>query len=259
MNERRQDINSILKDLFISARSNRVYLTQRIVYDYLIKCNVRNRDLDKNINYEYDSSLVDKQSDRNFFGRWIDGFRNIQNINVFCADNWKYFCQFIGGNGRNIDPRKCVKLYIPLDYDHLYQGVKSIFSFLTANNISHMSKVSSHIRFDNVVVRLSNLEDARLLQEFIDGDRYIQSGLIRVNSFGFERNGVGYGYDGYLSYNMCVSKIIASYINANIDANIDDINFENFLFYVDSFSKDYNKVASLADNSSYRSDAFCVV
>lgn len=257
MNERIQDINSILKDLFISARTNGISLNKDMVYSFLIQGNVKQRDLEKNVNFEWGYSLTERNSSNNFFGRWIEKFKNSINMQVFCAANWKYFCQFIGGN--DVDPIKCVKLYIPLDYEHLYEGVNKIFSFLSSNNISHHSKVASKIRFDNVVVRLGNLEDARKLQEFIDNDRYIQNGLIQVNSFGFSKNGVGYGYDGHLSYNSCVARIIANYINDNLDRDIEDINFQSFSSYVDSFSRNYTNIASLANGYPYVEDAKCVV
>lgn len=257
MNDRIQDINSILKDLFISAKTNNIMLNEDMVYSYLIQGNVKQRDLEKNVNFEWGYSSSERKSSNNFFGRWIEKFKDNINTQVFCSANWKYFCQFIGGN--DVDPIKCVKLYIPLDYEHLYEGVNKIFSFLSSNNITHRSKVASDIRFDNVVVRLENLEDARKLQEFIDNDKYIQKGLIRVNSFGFSKNGVGYGYDGYLSYNSCVAEIIANYINDNLYRDIEDINFHSFSSYVDSFSKNSNNYVFLADGYSHVEDAKCVV
>ncbi len=49
-----------------------------------------------------------------------------------------------------------IKLYIPLDARHIYRGVDQIFNFLSENDISHVSKVGSAIRNDDIVIRLEN-------------------------------------------------------------------------------------------------------
>lgn len=262
MNERINEVNKILKDLFISARTQNLYLTERIVYSYLTRRGVSKNDLKINMNFVYDKDARAYYNENNFFGKWIEKFKNKKNINVFCSESWKYFCQFV--NGDYIDPKKIVKLYIPLDYNHIYEGVNRIFNFLADNNINHLSKVSSNIRFDDVVVRLGNMEDARKLQQFIDNDKYIQEGMIKTTPFTFNKNGVGYAYDGNLSFNAYVSAMIADYINMmikNSRMTLDDINISSFYTYVDMISKNSKKIKSLLDKNDYSKidDAYLIV
>lgn len=204
MNERISEMNSILEDLYYSTSNMNMELTNKTVYSYLVRRNVSMNDLGKKINFVFYSNQSNEWE--NFFGRWIEKFKNVDNIDVFCSENWKYFCQFKNGQVTGLD---FVKVYIPLDYEHIYEGVNRIFNFLAKSNIAHCSKVSSDIRFDDVVVRLNNLEDAKKLQNFVDNDRYIQKGLMKPNAFTISNNKVAYAYDGGLSYNSCVAKIIA--------------------------------------------------
>ena len=186
MRNRKAEIEATLKDLYISAYHNRIELAPAAVYSYLIRRNVSPGDLNKRMNS--DISDRDAFSDKDFFSRWCRNFENKNNIKVYCASNWKSFCQFENGNLRDDGTNDYVKVYIPLDYAHIYEGVNKIFNFLADSNIKHQSKVSRHIRFDDVVVRLSCLEDAKKLQAFIDKDPYLKEGMIKPNAFTFSKN-----------------------------------------------------------------------
>ena len=86
-----------------------------------------------------------------------------------------------------------IKIYVPLDSEHINEGVKRIFTFLAENNISHSSKVRDRtISCDNIVIRLDNVRDAKKLSEFIKCDEYIQSGLLECSPFTFNDNGISY-------------------------------------------------------------------
>lgn len=273
METKRLEIESILRDLYKSVTVGKVNLTSNIVYSYLTKRNVSKEDLTKNMNFlsfSNEGVFYNPANKDDFFSRWIEDFKNKENIDVFCSNDWRYFCQFQNGNLVNKGFNDYVKVYIPLDYDHIYEGVKSIFTFLADTNIQHLSKVSSGIRFDDVVVRLTNLNDARKLQAFIDSNKYIQSGLIKSNAFAFSERGLSYAYDGKLSFNYYVSSMVADYVNQmglDESVTIEDINLGSFYSYVDYVSKDISKIASLLaekyKNSSlydgYLMDAYFIV
>jgi len=107
-----QYINNFLKDLYQSVCDQTLMLNHNIVYNYLI-----------NFGVPVESKKRGNVSD--FFGSWIARFRDKENTEVFISPNWKYFCQFRNGD-INYD---CVKMYIPLDYEHMYEGVNLIFDF----------------------------------------------------------------------------------------------------------------------------------
>ena len=90
-------------------------------------------------------------SDEGMFARWCRKGR--PNTNTFVSPTWTYFCQFISSDNRALRADNHIKVYIPLDADHIERGVNEIFDFLDKNNISHLSKVGQKIRFDDVVVR----------------------------------------------------------------------------------------------------------
>lgn len=230
---KKDNIDSFLKDLYISAANDNIILNDRTVYSYLIRRNVLASDLDKGVKNA-------------FFDKWIDNFRKVNNIEVFWDPNWSYFCQF--QNGEYDKENNYIKMYVPLDYNHLFEGVNRIFKFLSSNNIKHKSKVSSKIRVDDVVIRLSNEEDAKLLQKFLDNDKYIQEGLMKENTFAFSNGGI--------SYNFYVSSLIADYINISVQKGIriSDINTNSFNSYLNVVSKDLNRVASLLSKTEAQDD-----
>ena len=228
--EKHREINQILKDLYYSASKQNFWLDSNVVYNYLIQHGVSNNPNNRYVN-------------KNFFGRWQSRFKDVDNIDVFVSPHWKYFCQFKNGS---VD-YDCVKMYIPLDYEHIYEGVNLIFDFLARSNIAHMSKIGSHVRFDDVVVRLNSVEDAKALQFFIDNNSYIQSGLMKANPFAFSKNKVSYAYDGVLSYNSCMASIISEYINDRLGKkfNIDSINVNDFIVYLSEYSKNNDRISCL--------------
>ena len=242
---RQERINNVLKDLYQSCIDNGkgFELTREMVYQYLIYLGLPIGERKKSI--------------KPFFDKWIRHFKNNPDIRVFNSPDWKYFCQFI--SKETISPY-CIKMYISLDSLHIEKGAKMIFEFLTSNNIVHMSKIGSHIRTDDIVIRLSNKEDALKLQRFIEGNEYIREGMNKLNPFCFQSNGVGYAYDGYLSYNECISELITRYINERIKNNvsIDNININDFYSYVNNIS-DYSMFPRVYDEDERIKDANQVV
>ena len=220
---RKSEISNLLKDLYISAEKSNYLYNESSIYHYLIKRNVPKKDRDV-----YFYGFEGGKKNNKLFNRWIDKFKKNPNIRVFCSPYWEYFCQFI--NGR-VDSSRCIKMYIPVDNKHIEESANRIFSFLAKNNISHLSKIGSEIRFDDIVIRLNTKADALKLQKFIDNDKYIQEGLFKGNPFAFSNNGINYAYDGHTSFNMCLSHLISIYVNSRVRSKsltIDDVNADDF-------------------------------
>lgn len=169
----------------------------------------------------------------NYFDAWINKFEDIPNINCFTEAEWPYFCQFV--NEQEIQ-RDYIKMYIPLDFNHLYNGANMIFEFLANNKIIHQSKIGKNIRFDDIVIRLTNKEDANLLADFVKNNKYIQEGLIKENPFSFSKDGITYACDGRISYNSTVCQFINMYTMSK-KSNLDSISVSDFYGYILNYYK----------------------
>lgn len=229
---RQMEIDRVLKDLYISninLHQNGIELTEPMVYHYLTKLGLPDSERSKRIN--------------NYFQDWIETFKNFPNIKVFNSQEWKYFCQF---TNREVEP-DCIKMYISLDSTHICQGAKIIFDFLEKNNITHKSKIGSDVRTDDIVIRLTNEYDAKRLSEYINKSNYIKEGMLKVNPFCFESNGIGYAYDGHLSYNSCVAQLITDYSNRmyELGINQNEVNINSFYKYVEAYLQIPEKINSL--------------
>lgn len=94
---------------------------------------------------DYEVPEYDKQKDvSSMFPVWINNFKESTNTSVFVDPSWAYFCQFINETPDKKIKDECdpVKIYVPLDSNHLKEGVNKIFNFCLNNNIVHHSKVA---------------------------------------------------------------------------------------------------------------------
>lgn len=176
----------------------------------------------------------------NLFDNWMQHFESNPNSRVFVDPKWNYFCQFVSADRKARDSKDHLKVYIPLDSTHIEKGAKEIFEFLSRNGISHGSKIGSHVRFDDIVIRLINPNDVSKLISFINSNQYIQEGLIPANPFAFSINGIAMAVDGSLSYNSTVASMILFYINEKRRTNsLETVNVNDFYSFVVNY---YNYV-----------------
>jgi len=212
-------VNQFLLDVYYAKQQQ--YINSKAVYSMLIRNDVEPNDIP-----------LDNSQNGNF-DRWCQrfGIYNGKNIETFVDPNWSYFCQFKNKHQEVMQNNDQVKVYIPLDGSHLTYGVEAIFDFLERNNIAHSSKVGKNVRFDDVVVRLGNLEDAEKLSQFISSNPYIQEGLIESNPFAVTKNGIAYASDREISYNSTVAAFVNLYVDDAIQRN------DYSLFGVDGFRK----------------------
>ena len=76
------------------------------------------------------------------FSNWVTRFQSNRNIDVFVDPNWSYFCQFITHREKVYSAPEHLKVYIPLDEEHMEIGVNMIFDFLSQNV---KTKIKVHI------------------------------------------------------------------------------------------------------------------
>ena len=162
----------------------------------------------------------------NKFKNWESRYMFNDEIHTFKAKG-RPFLWFANGeiNGNEI------KLYIPIDYNHIEEGANQLFDFMAANNIEHQSKIASIIRNDNLVVRVNTKEDAQKIVNFVNSNPYIQEGMIKVNPFLPNYNGIGITMDNSESFNMVLCRIINSFLTCLKNNNRLD------LFTVDQLNK----------------------
>lgn len=167
------------------------------------------------------------------FNNWIQYYSDSPQTECFVSANWRYFCQFISKDNQARMAREHIKMYIPLDGNHIEKGAKMIFDFLEKNKISHLSKIGREIRFDNIVVRLINPEDAKKLIQFVSSNPYLQEGLIKPNPFAFQQNGIAMAVDGSLSFNQTVSQLLKAYMDYKRDSrSLNNVNVDEFYGFI---------------------------
>ncbi len=199
---------------------------EKYIYSLLVKTNVP-----KEEQYTLISDI---------FAKWIDYYKDKENIKVFVDPNWSSFCQFTNnvGNGKTH-----IKIYVPTKANYIEENSKIIFDYLSKNNIHHQSKINNRIRFDNIVVRLNEVNDAINLLNFINSIKEIQEGLIEANPFSFTHNNIAIASEGYNSYNTIIACYIVMYLRNKRDNNdLDNVSsddFANFIkdYYIDTFIK----------------------
>jgi hypothetical protein len=177
--------------------------------------------------------VLDGLYNGNFFQYWIQRFQRKNNINVFVDENWKYFCQFVNNLGSRDG---YIKLYIPIDYEHLYDGANILFDFLERNNIPHQSKIGKKVRADNVIIRLAydDFENAKKIIDFINKNPYLKSGLNKTNPFIPTMNGIGFMQEHGNSYNSDLASYIENYINQARSRGQKNVSAEEFKAFLEN-------------------------
>ena len=225
-------IEKILR-LIASASKNGMNIDSDSVYANLIYFGVDNKFEDISVNFD----------------KWINHFKSFENIGVFVNPNWDCFCQFVSSNIDRYHHNCNIKIYIPIDSEHIEKSAIILFEFLTRENIIHLSKIGKFVRFDDVVIRTNNSENANKIIEFVNNNEYIKEGLLKGNPFAVCVDNISMVYDNSLSYNMVVSSWISNYINWECkNNNLDNVSFLRFRSFVEvSFKSIFEKGEGLQE------------
>ena len=201
--------------------------------------------IDSNLVYSNLISIYnEKEPTIEYFVPWQKKFEKVANISVFVNPNSKHFCQFKSYGNKRLHHK--IKVYVPINKSHIYHGVNQLFEFISKNNISHLSKVSDITRFDDVVLRLDDVNSVSKIIDFINKNSYIKEGLISPNPFSPSHNGIAITWDGNISYNYAVSEWISDYINHLKKSNkLEDVSYVGFYSYIKEM---YEKVFTKGGN-----------
>lgn len=195
-------IDLFLKEIQLLSQYNKIDSEQI----YLQLCNYGIPENEKNQNV---SSIFTTLQEKNKQNNQLD---------VFVDPWWSYFCQFRNKNGfgsrGTVIPYELnpIKIYVPLKSENLERNTQKIFDFISKNNIRHCSKLATHIRTDNLVIRVFSKEEADKIISFINSDEELKNSMNEPNPFCINDGKVGISMDRNLSYNTILSKYIYKYI-----------------------------------------------
>ena len=177
--------------------------------------------------------VINSRYINNNFLDWIETFKETANINVFEVDYCQDFCKFVNDDYNVITSYNMIKMYIPVDDAHISEAAKRIFGFMAQNKMIHHSKIAKKVRFDDIVIRVSDEENAKKIEEFVMNDAYIKEGLMKPNPFAFNNGYISYAWDGELSFNMVVASYISGYINELKNNNkLDTVSYKGLVTYI---------------------------
>ena len=213
---------------------------ENIEYIYDLQYKTKNKMTDNEV-YSW-LVRIDNNSDHKsineHFNEWMNYYEDKDNIECFIDTNYPFFLQFYNGEWESND--YTIKLYIPIDYQFIKEGVILLFDYLSNENITHHSKVCSTMRNDNVIVRLTNIRDTKKVIDFINNSE-INNHLLDTNPFTFTYNGIGLVMDNNLSYNLEISKVIYNYLlSRKLFKQSDKPNYQEFYNFVYNCYKDTN-------------------
>lgn len=174
------------------------------------------------------------------FPKWENYFASNPNLRVFVSENWKYFCQFV--SYKRISEEEYIKMYIPIDGDHIYKGAIELFNYIESLGVTHESKIASEIRSDDVIVRLSgsDIDVAKKIIDYIHSNDYIMEGLTRVNPFVPDVGGIGIMRETGISYNYTMAKLISHHINS-MKKQQRDVSIDSFQEWLNVVQSDYRQ------------------
>ena len=165
-----------------------------------------------------------------FFDQWINDFKN-SDTEVFQDENNPYFCRFIRDKNNSLQTvENPIKLYIPLDKSHIYNGANLIFNYLEKEDIAHESKISKLIRSDDIVIRVAKPTDAMKIMSFVKNNPYLKEGSLNPNPFFIQKDNIGFACDNNYSYNDEVAKHISKYILSR--ANNGNVSIEDLGLFI---------------------------
>ena len=230
MNERTKEIDKFLKQITKLYMDNpNLSINADTIYSFLV------------------SSGKEKNTIKPYHEGWVEYFKNTPNINVYEWDNG-YFCEF-ENLGINRDYTDHIKLYIPVSSENIDKIAKDLFTYLASKNIYHQSKIGSSERRDDIVVRLENATDIKIVEEYVKNNPDIKKSSIDKIPFNFTSEYISYAMDGHTSYNVLVCSYIKSYLEnkkRNNLLNLKSVSYEDFknystAIYENCFGENYTR------------------
>lgn len=225
-----KEINGFLNHIYTLQQDNPdIRITKEIIYSRLKMYNIGPKDLDDKKNPKSIDSL---------FPTWKEYYKNKKTKTKISLRNRKTFWF---SNGK-ISKNEVIKLYLPIDFDHIMQSINLLVDFLEKENISYKMQIKSNISSNNVVIFL-NRKDISALNEVLNFEPlkktksyngYIAEGINRPNPFIPTINNVGIVYPASptVNYNEEIAKAIEGYIAKAMSKNLKMLHAVGFAEYL---------------------------
>ena len=198
-------INNFLK-LLLEIKKNGILVDSNLVYSNLVGLNTTNESIE------------------DYFPHYMALFKGKNNLEIYTDNNFFY----LKSSDNKINIHDSIKIYIPLDKWHIYNGVKEIFEYINKSGIPHYSKITKRVRTDDITINVDSISNAEKIRNFINNNDYIKTGLLDINPFTYTDGNISYIWDGNLSYNVVLSNWLSDYINTTND----EVSFKKFISYV---------------------------
>lgn len=198
-----------------------------------------NYPISKNMLYSYlatyglsQSELQDRNIEANF-EIWQNHYKNNPNLHVFYTEKQPGFLQFQSYTDMGFHQ---VKLYLSFSKEHMEDCVNTIFSYIASQNMKTFSKVANKVRSDSVVLRMTNIEDALKVIQYINSVPSLNMYAKQTNPFIMRVGKVGVAYDNRISYNETLALLLEQYfLKCRQDNNLKKVSRKHFLNYVKQF------------------------
>ena len=147
------------------------------------------------------------------FSRLQSYFSDSRNMKVYPDPENGYFLQFQNLAEQHLNNMDVIRLYIPQDALNMERSARELFDYLDASNISHISKISRKERNDNIIVQVTNWNDANRIIDFASGNRQLKSGMLPANPFDFSIDNIAISTGRGGSVNNVITYLMATYFN----------------------------------------------
>lgn len=102
--------------------------------------------------------------------------------------------------------------------------------------------MAKKIRNDNLVLRVSSLEYANKIIDFVRNEDYFKDNDLSPNPFLYNIDNIGLAVDGGYSYNSQVANLIRDYITKKqLSRSLDNVNMKDFNKFISSLPENKNE------------------
>ncbi|MBQ3474809.1 MAG: hypothetical protein IJH20_01360 [Bacilli bacterium] len=123
------------------------------------------------------------------------------------------------------------KMYIPVSAKNLKHVYYSLRNYMRKESIESNSKARNRAASDDIVIRVSNVNDVEKIRNYIKKEKSISNSIIECNPFfAHDELGIGYSMDGLrTSVNDELSSLLYNY---TMSINIENISRDGFKKYL---------------------------
>ncbi len=176
-----------------------------------------------------EAELQDRNIEENF-ERWKNHYKNDPNLHVFYTEEQSKFLQF---QSYAEEGSHHIKLYLSFPKEHMETAVNTIFSYITSQNMKTFSKVANKLRSDSIVLRMTNMDDAIKIINYVNNAPSLNRYAKPINPFLLQVGKVGVAYDHYISYNETLTLLLEQYFRqCRQDNNLKKVSKKHFSNYV---------------------------